>query len=145
MSEYIHLIGAEQVEHAARIIDTAADTMNRAAASIDSALENHRRYLEEWIGRFENALEQPTHPTHPQTDDPEPCDDCGVDTIDIRECFMVDDKIWPKGATFLCLDCLEKRIGRTLTSNDFIACPLNEQDYEFQSPKLMLRIFGRQS
>jgi hypothetical protein len=31
---------------------------------------------------------------------------------------MVTDEIWPRDAQFLCVPCLEKRVGRQLTKDD---------------------------
>lgn len=57
MSEYIYLQGSEAVENAARSMSYSAEQMQRAAASFDNSLEAQRRYMDEWIGRFENAIE----------------------------------------------------------------------------------------
>ena len=65
------------------------------------------------------------------------CADCGVDTIAIREFYMVTDETWALawpgppiksmlGQQILCIGCLERRIGRTLTACDFTAVPLND-------------------
>jgi hypothetical protein len=46
------------------------------------------------------------------------CNDCGVDTQDIGEWYMVKDEVWaaawPKGSKreFLCIGCLETRLER---------------------------------
>lgn len=58
MAEYMHLIGAEDVRAASINMRQAADDMQRAAASISDTLEAQRRYMEEWIGRFENAVKE---------------------------------------------------------------------------------------
>jgi hypothetical protein len=64
------------------------------------------------------------------------CADCGVDTLAIREFYMVTDDTWAlawpcpiklmPGQQILCIGCLERRIGRTLTACDFAAVPLND-------------------
>jgi hypothetical protein len=64
------------------------------------------------------------------------CADCGVDTIAIREFYMVTDETWAlawpgpiklmPGQQILCIGCLEQRSGRTLTACDFTAVPLND-------------------
>jgi hypothetical protein len=59
------------------------------------------------------------------------CDDCGVDTMnEVREYYMVHDRLWrnarrrgakrklPRTAT-LCIGCLEERLARKLTPEDF--------------------------
>lgn len=58
MSEYMHLIGADDVRSAAGTMAQAARDMQRAAASISDALESQRRYMEEWIGRFESVVKE---------------------------------------------------------------------------------------
>lgn len=58
MSEYIHLVGAEQVQSAANTMRSAADEMKSAASSIDYALTAHQRFMDDWLQRFEAALER---------------------------------------------------------------------------------------
>ena len=52
MSEYITLMGAEQVQNAASMMVRAAEQMARAASNMDDALERHRRLMDDWLGRF---------------------------------------------------------------------------------------------
>jgi len=61
MSEYMHLIGAEDVRAAANTMAQAATDMQRAAASMNDTLEAQRRYMDEWIGRFESAVKDMGH------------------------------------------------------------------------------------
>lgn len=56
MTEFIRLVGAEDVRRAACAISSAARDMCRAAGSIDEALRNHQRFLDDWLQRFEAAL-----------------------------------------------------------------------------------------
>lgn len=56
--EYVHLIGAERVESAAQTMRSAADEMTRAAQSIEHHLWQHQRFLDDWISRFETAVEK---------------------------------------------------------------------------------------
>ena len=37
---------------------------------------------------------------------------------------------------FLCLDCLENRLGRRLQGADLIACPANAPGWSLDSPRL---------
>ncbi|MCW2763838.1 MAG: hypothetical protein JWR85_4039 [Marmoricola sp.] len=72
------------------------------------------------------------------------CMDCGVDTNEIREYFMVDDHIWnkhvPEYHGFLCIGCLESRMGRTLDATDFPAhLPINHPDGLFYPHSERLR------
>ena len=56
------------------------------------------------------------------------CLDCGINTSKIKEYYMVKDTLWvsvvPNQKGMLCIGCLEKRLGRSLTLTDFFACPL---------------------
>jgi hypothetical protein len=59
------------------------------------------------------------------------CLDCNVNTHDIGEYYAVEDEVWRAahdGPGMLCIDCLEKRIGRQLTQSDFKDNPLNYPD-----------------
>jgi hypothetical protein len=75
------------------------------------------------------------------------CMDCGIDTNEIREYFMVEDHLWkqnvPEYHGFLCIGCLESRIGRKLDKNDFPAhLPINDPDGFFfpHSDRLRTRL-----
>lgn len=67
------------------------------------------------------------------------CADCGVDTLRLddrrSEFYMVTDAVWsaamphdPNDMTqFLCIGCLESRLGRELCAADFTTdCPMND-------------------
>lgn len=60
-----------------------------------------------------------------------PCMDCGVNTspsaggAGVEEYYMVSDELWTFGDGFLCIGCLEKRIGRRLVLSDFIIAAVN--------------------
>jgi hypothetical protein len=67
------------------------------------------------------------------------CADCTVGTSTLNEYYMVHSNVWEEawfsrrkpwhaidGQEFLCIGCLEKRIGRTLTRHDFTDAPINE-------------------
>lgn len=74
-----------------------------------------------------------------------PCRDCGVDTggAGIGERYMVHFHLWDEcgaGSGFLCIGCLEARLGRVLTGWDFLACPLNTSTSYFRSPRLQARL-----
>lgn len=51
-----------------------------------------------------------------------PCTDCKVCTLSIGEWYMVKDHLWPPGAQYLCIGCLEQRLGRKLNLFDFDYC-----------------------
>lgn len=57
MSGHVTLLGAEQVADAARTMRSAADTMTQAASSIAYALEQHQRFMDDWLQRLEHAME----------------------------------------------------------------------------------------
>lgn len=75
-----------------------------------------------------------------------PCSDCDIDTLDIdgrSEYFIVRDDVWAAawGAVehfgrFLCVECLERRLGRPLHAGDFPpSAPINGER-ERDTPRL---------
>ncbi len=75
------------------------------------------------------------------------CNDCGIDTkLDNKDYYMVSAEIWNKyglgegkvfvnkeGAMcgggesgFLCMKCLEERMGRKLKKSDIFICPITQ-------------------
>ena len=56
MAEYMHLVGAEDVSRAGSQMNAAAAEMQRAASAIDSVLERHQRFMDDWLYRFELAM-----------------------------------------------------------------------------------------
>lgn len=61
------------------------------------------------------------------------CRDCKDDIHAIAEYFMVLDPVWKqaglcKQGGFLCIGCLETRIGRRLVSADFTDAPVNRAE-----------------
>lgn len=66
-----------------------------------------------------------------EDDDEYPCADCGAETI-VTEFYMVTNDVWSEASgcgpapQFLCIGCLEQRLGRRLTPPDFTDCLLNE-------------------
>lgn len=57
MSQYITLLGAEEVSRAANNMGSAADSMNRAVANLAGILDQHQRFLDDWLVRAD-ALAQ---------------------------------------------------------------------------------------
>lgn len=58
------------------------------------------------------------------SEDPELCGDCAADVYVSGEyCFMLEDAVWhqasPDPTGFLCINCVERRLGRRLKSADF--------------------------
>ena len=63
------------------------------------------------------------------------CVDCDINTfIHTDDYFMVKHKIWKKfgvGTEMLCVNCLEKRMGRKITKHDLLNCQLNTKINQF--------------
>lgn len=57
MSEYIHLIGADDVRAAGHQMASAANDMNRAVGNFESVFFQHQRFMDDWLQRFESAIE----------------------------------------------------------------------------------------
>jgi hypothetical protein len=84
------------------------------------------------------------------------CKDCGLDTTPCTgkrgcrhkgrwEYYMVHDALWQKAKMrtgFLCIGCLERRLGRVLTVNDFTTAPINNPDL-WDTERLASRKRGR--
>jgi hypothetical protein len=61
MSDYVTLVGAEQVSSAARSMREAAEQMKHAAGEIDASLLRHQQFLNvlnEWLAQFESVLSE---------------------------------------------------------------------------------------
>jgi len=58
---------------------------------------------------------------------------------------MVTDEVWnaawPTGRGMLCIGCLEDRLGRQLTSDDFTDAPINQGVFGY-SERLRQRLAG---
>lgn len=72
------------------------------------------------------------------------CSDCGVDTDAINEYYMVLDDIWDQATRgldgHLCIECLERRLGRTLRAPDFSSRDVNTNADMPRSPRLTARL-----
>lgn len=79
-------------------------------------------------------------------DDNFDCIDCGINTLDIKEYYMVHDDIWMDQARLdvdsgmLCIGCLESRIGRELTRLDFTDYPINWIAEDLGSQRIQSRL-----
>lgn len=85
-----------------------------------------------------------------------PCKDCGVDTgnmptelagrdrrIHYSEFYSIKNSLWKKAKGgsddyYLCVGCLERRIGRPLRGRDFTKFPVNYLKY-WDTPRLIDR------
>lgn len=57
MTEYVTLMGAEQVQSAGNRMVSAASDMMRAASTMDECLFRHQRFMDDWLQRLEHVLE----------------------------------------------------------------------------------------
>lgn len=56
MPDYMHLIGSEQVQSAGSEMRRAAEDMQRAASSFYGTMQQHQRFMDDWLQRFEAVL-----------------------------------------------------------------------------------------
>ncbi len=73
------------------------------------------------------------------------CIDCGINTHDIHEYYMVRNSIWfslglKDNRGMLCIGCLEKRLGRRLDHSDFPNLPINTSPATRFSDRLLSRL-----
>ena len=54
----IYLHGSEEVRVAASIMSRAASEMQLAASNIAGALEQHQRFMDDWLSRLEVVLSE---------------------------------------------------------------------------------------
>jgi hypothetical protein len=77
------------------------------------------------------------------------CKDCRWCTILLGEFYMVHDHVWEQAqsepkARFLCIGCLEERLGRMLTPDDFMDVKLNDPNKPQRvSSRLRKRLTGK--
>lgn len=74
------------------------------------------------------------------------CLACGSSTLHLNEYYMVTDEVWeianPDKRGMLCIGCLEDRVGRLLTKDDFTDAPVNSPGLMMQSARLLNRLTG---
>jgi hypothetical protein len=75
-----------------------------------------------------------------------PCLDCQYDTFR-DEYYMLRNEVWlsanPKSKGMLCIGCVEERIGRRLTPEDFSAAPINHESEGFFFTPKSARLLSR--
>jgi hypothetical protein len=87
------------------------------------------------------------------------CIDCGIDTCPCSgkhgyrhvgrwEHYMVKDALWKRAgltpdAGYLCIGCLEARLGRELRPSDFKDVILNRPGNPWHTPRLASRLMKR--
>ena len=73
------------------------------------------------------------------------CLDCAQDVLTAGECYMLRDPVWlkanPQRRGALCIGCVEARLGRTLTAEDFQGTPLDH--HLINGPALSRRLMAR--
>lgn len=79
---------------------------------------------------FESQCRYMVYKTREETFKEFDCVDCSVNTHAINEYYMVQFDLWnsvmvSQNTGMLCIGCLEDRLGRTLTTEDFIEAPIN--------------------
>jgi hypothetical protein len=69
---------------------------------------------------------------------------CGADTNTIDEYYALHDDVWrsvnPDVAGMLCIGCVEARLGRSLTRDDFTTSPVNRDSRWPRSDRLVARL-----
>ena len=58
MLDYVTLMAAETVQHAARSMHEAAEEMKRAASWINESQRQQRGWMEDWLSRFEAVIKE---------------------------------------------------------------------------------------
>ena len=75
------------------------------------------------------------------------CDDCSRNVLKMKEfSFIVNNNIWGKigNPKFMCIECLEKRLGRKLVKKDFgWDIPMNFMGIYPRSKRLLSRMGKR--
>ena len=76
-----------------------------------------------------------------------PCRDCGALTAPLdgpAEWYTLKDEVWPLAPDdgYLCIGCLERRIGRTVVYRDFDTAPINAPGWGWKTDRLMARLMS---
>jgi hypothetical protein len=91
---------------------------------------------------------------------PTDCVDCGIDTCPLgwdgeAEFYKVHDAVWAEvgmvsNGGMLCVGCIEQRLGRRLTPDDFTDAPINDPElyrihyaWSWRTQRLQDRLTGR--
>jgi hypothetical protein len=56
--DFVSLLGSEDVARAGYAMRDAADSINRAASNFQATLEQHQRFMEDWLQRLEQILRE---------------------------------------------------------------------------------------
>lgn len=131
-AEVEHGLLIDVLDAAMRLVATEPADASPAVAVLRDAIAQHQ----ECFGEAEPNL----------------CADCGRDTTPWKftrpaggwEWYMVTAELWERAtfadpARFLCIGCLENRLGRTLNARDFPLLPVNKPS-ELDSERLRDRL-----
>lgn len=71
MANYITLLGAEDIRRAGNAMQAAAEEMMRGTGYQQEALQQHQRFMDDWLSRFETAIERlvPKEPGNGKSED----------------------------------------------------------------------------
>jgi Flp pilus assembly protein TadG len=58
VAESIYLHGSEDVSRAASTMSRAAEQMQNAASSFSHTMEQHQRFMDDWLGRLQATIEE---------------------------------------------------------------------------------------
>lgn len=103
-------------------------------------------------GQDEDEDEEPLELSDEEVKQLRKCLDCKEDTsaAGLREYYVVHDDVWleaqPERHGMLCVGCLETRLARRLTPNDFQDCVVNEWNLKIPScasDRLLSRVAGQ--
>ena len=86
------------------------------------------------------SVRRSRHPWPPR------CADCSVETYSIGQGYMVEHSIAAQAGIgrhdgYLCIGCLERRLGRKLTHDDFMDVPINTMTEFYRPGRTTLQIF----
>ena len=58
MSDYITLLGAEDVSRAGHNMQGAAERMSSVVSNLEGVLERHERWMDDWLMRLEQVFDK---------------------------------------------------------------------------------------
>jgi hypothetical protein len=78
------------------------------------------------------------------------CIDCGTDTIEAGEYYMLRDDVWlsiglTRDGGMLCIGCVESRLGRSLNPSDFTNAGINTQSNAWRSARFNARLAAQET
>jgi hypothetical protein len=137
--------------------DTSFVTKNRRHQKETTNLKELRTRLQFLDSRLNSQSDpiiqemiEPTEEAIRKTDDEMTnCVDCRWNTPLLGEWYMVRDSVWNAAGMetmggCLCIGCLEERLGRRLTPEDFIDCKINDPNLLNTSSRLRARLSALQ-